>query len=110
MADRLSVDLAALDTLGTTLESIRAQLNATRTVLDSFRGELGSADVENALGDFEEGWKDGRKKIDGNAKALAAMATESARALRQVDGDLRDRLIESSQPESSSSTTVGRAV
>jgi hypothetical protein len=70
-------------------------MNATRTVLDSYRGELGSADVENALGDFESGWKDGRKKIDGNAQALAAMATESARVLRQVDTDLKGRLLES---------------
>jgi hypothetical protein len=94
-----------LETLGTTLESIRTQLNATRSVLDSFRGELGSADVENALGDFEEGWKDGRKKIDGNAQALAAMATESARALRQVDSDLKDRLIEGSKPSGPSPGT-----
>jgi hypothetical protein len=97
VADRLAVDLDALDALATSLDSIRTRMNATRTVLDEFRGQMGSAEVENALSDFEEGWKDGRKKIDGNAEALATMARESARVIRQADNDLRDKLTE--QPE-----------
>lgn len=93
----LAVDLDALDTLASSLDSIRTRMNATRTVLDGFRGEMGSADVEGALFDFEEGWKDGREKIDGNAAALATMARESARVFREADNELRDALIE--QPD-----------
>jgi hypothetical protein len=93
----LAVDLDALDTLATSLDSIRTRMNATRTVLDGFQGDLGSGDVESALYDFEEGWKDGREKIDGNAEALATMARESARVFREADDGLRDALIE--QPE-----------
>ncbi|WP_322760566.1 hypothetical protein [Frankia sp. Cr2] len=97
-ADRLSVDLPGLDSLARKLESIRSTMNATRSTLEHYRGQLGSVEIENALGDFEHDWSDGRKKIDDNANKLATMASDSARALRQVDTDLATNLNRASQP------------
>ncbi len=97
-ADRLSVDLPGLDSLASNLTSIRSAMNATRSMLENYRGQMGSAEIEDALGDFEHGWSDGRKKIDDNANKLATMASESAEALRQVDSDLDAELVRASQP------------
>lgn len=92
MADRLSVDLDGLDRLASDLESIRSRMNATRSLLDSYSGEIGSGKVEGALHSFEHNWKDGRKKIDNNAEKLSKMASESASGLRKTDGDLATNL------------------
>jgi hypothetical protein len=91
-ADRLSVDLDGLERLASDLESIRSRMNATRSLLDSFGGDLGSGKVSDALNSFEHNWHDGRKKIDHNAERLSKMAGESARAIRKTDGDLATNL------------------
>ncbi|KLL10825.1 MULTISPECIES: hypothetical protein [Protofrankia] len=96
-ADRLSVDLPGLDLLASNLMSIRSAMNATRSMLESYRGQMGSTEIEDALGDFEHGWRDGRRKIDDNANKLATMASQSAETLRQVDSDLSAGLIQASQ-------------
>lgn len=90
--DRLSVDLDGLDEFASNLESVRARMNATRSMLDSHSGQLGAAEVETALDSFESNWSDGRKKIDDNAGRLAAMATEASKGLRQADRDLAAEL------------------
>lgn len=92
MADRLSVDLDGLEKLASDLESIRSRMNATRSLLDSYGGEIGSGKVEAALGSFEHNWRDGRKKINNNAERLSKMASESASGIRKVDGDLASNL------------------
>lgn len=91
-ADRVSVDLSGLDALASNLASIRSTMNATRSTLGYYHGQLGSAEIESALDDFEHDWSDGRRKIDENANKLATMASESARVLRQVDADLTTNL------------------
>jgi len=97
-ADRVSVNLPALESLADNLASIRSTMNATRSTLEHYRSQLGSAEVEDALGDFEHDWSDGRKKIDDNANKLATMALESARTLHQVDADLTSNMTRASQP------------
>ncbi|WP_250281230.1 MULTISPECIES: hypothetical protein [unclassified Frankia] len=98
--DRLSVDLPGLDSLAGNLTSIRSAMNATRSMLENYRGQTGSTEIEDALDDFEHGWKDGRKKIDENANKLATMASRSAETLRQADADLSTELVRASRSAS----------
>lgn len=86
--DRLVVDLDGLEAFAGNLDSIRSRMNGTRSLVDGYAGDLGSAEVEGALDDFESNWSDGRKKIDENAGRLATMAREAAKGLRQADDDL----------------------
>ncbi|MGF7236046.1 MAG: hypothetical protein ACQSGP_13960 [Frankia sp.] len=100
-ADRLSVDLDGLERLASDLESIRSRMDATRSLLDSFDGDIGSAKVSGALASFEHNWRDGRKKIDNNAERLSKMADESAKGIRKADGDLANDLTQADAPPAS---------
>jgi hypothetical protein len=93
----LAVDLDGLAGFANRLESIRGRMNGTRTLIDGYDGKLGSERVESALGKFESGWKDGRKKIDNNLERLSALAGQAVVAIRQTDTDLGDRLGESTE-------------
>ncbi len=106
-ADRLSVDLEGLERLASDLESIRARMDATRSLLDSFEGDIGSAKVSGALASFEHHWSDGRKKIDKNAERLSKMADESAKGIRKTDGDLAQNLTRSEAPPASAPRSGG---
>ena len=81
MADRLVVDVDGLGELAERLESIRARLTDGPRAGRVAREEVGSSQVCAALEAFEEHWDDGRNKID-NAKSLARMLRESAKAYR----------------------------
>ncbi len=95
MPDRLEVDLDGLEAFAANLESIRARLDATRDFVRGFEDDLGSGKVADAMDHFEGHWSDGRKKIDANAGTLASMASESVKAYRQADDQLRASLEES---------------
>lgn len=84
----LAVDVDALDTFGGQLESIRTRMNAARDWTHQYDGQMGAAEVENALHSFASGWKDGRSEIDGSLKALSDMLKNSADNFRQMDTDL----------------------
>lgn len=97
MAD-LRVDLDGLDGLRGGLDDIRATLAATRASVESARGDLGSAEVHDALVAFERHWEDGRERIDESASTLTAMLGESVRAYRTTDADLAAGLRTSAAP------------
>lgn len=84
MAD-LVVDVDALEGFGGRLESIRTRMNAARDWTHQYDGQMGASEVEHALHDFSDGWKDGRKEIDGSLTALSQMLTNSAQTFRQTD-------------------------
>ncbi|MFD0630278.1 hypothetical protein [Catenulispora yoronensis] len=84
----LVVDVDALDTFGTQLESIRTRMNAARDWTHQYDGQMGAKEVEDALHDFSNGWRDGRKEIDGSLQALSQMLTNSAENFRQADQNL----------------------
>lgn len=84
----LVVDVDALETFGGQLESIRNRMNAARDWVHKYDGQMGAAEVEDALHSFSSGWRDGRKEIDGSLKALADMLTNSSQNFRQADADL----------------------
>ena len=84
----LAVDVDALDTFGGQLESIRNRMNAARDWTHQYDGQMGAAEVEDALHSFSSGWKDGRTEIDGSLKALSDMLKNAADNFRQLDTDL----------------------
>lgn len=97
MADRLEVDMQGLLTLGTTLSSITDNLDATRSLIESVRDELGSGDVWDALDDFENNWDDGRGQIDENLKAMKEVMDEAVSTYDDADAELQTSLTESQE-------------
>ncbi|WP_344659474.1 hypothetical protein [Catenulispora subtropica] len=91
----LVVDADALEAFGGQLESIRSRMNAARDWTHQYDGQMGAAEVEDALHSFSSGWRDGRKEIDGSLKALSDMLTNSAQTFRQTDVDLKKPLEQS---------------
>ena len=69
MAD-LYVDVDALLELCRQLEEVKSTLRQARTDLNPSGQRLGSSDINNALDDFVDGWKDGRRKIIGGIDGL----------------------------------------
>lgn len=99
MPDKLKVDLDGLESFASQLKSIKERMNGTRSMFDSYRGDLGSGEVAGALDSFEHNWKDGRKQIDGHLEGLAKMAEQAVREIRKVDQDLAGKLKESVKGE-----------
>jgi hypothetical protein len=97
MADRLKVDVDGLEALASSLERIRGTLRATRDTVETARGDLGSADLADALGAFERHWRDGRERIEGSGETLTAMLRESVAAYRATDTDLAASIEESTR-------------
>ncbi len=93
----LQVDLAGLESFSGSLKHVTQGMNATRRLIDAARPDLGSADVANALDDFESRWDDGREKIDKNGKTLSTMVDESVKAYRKSDDELTKTLHDSMQ-------------
>jgi hypothetical protein len=89
MAD-LNVDVDALEGFGDQLDNIRTRMNAARDWTHQYDGQMGAAEVENALHDFAGGWKDGRTEIDGSLQALSQMLHTSAQHFRDTDQKLAD--------------------
>lgn len=97
MGDKLEVDMEGLRTLGTTLTSITDNLNATRSLIDGVRSELGSSEVWDALDDFENDWDDGRGQIDKNMKAMKDIMDEAVQTYDDADAELQKSLTESEE-------------
>ena len=90
----LSVDVAGLRTLSGTLRSVRDALDATRSVVEAGRDEVGSDEVCDALDSFESNWDDGRSQINENMQAMTEILDESAAAYEQTDEELASGLRE----------------
>jgi hypothetical protein len=90
----LSVDVAGLRTLSSTLRSVRDALDATRSVVEAGRNEVGSDEVYDALDSFESNWDDGRGQINENMQAMTEILDESADAYEQTDEELASGLRE----------------
>jgi len=92
MADRLSVDLDALDAFGARLDTIKAALDSSHHTIDSYDDAYGSNKVRDAMHHFEKHWRDGRKHVEDTAETLANMAHESVKTIRQADQKMADEL------------------
>jgi hypothetical protein len=99
VADNLKVDLGGLEDFASQLKSIKDRMNGTRSMFDSYRGELGSGEVADALDSFESNWEDGRKQIDGHLEGLSKMAEQAVREIRKSDQELANELEKSTKGE-----------
>ncbi len=88
----LSVDLDGLSSFASRLDRIRDALESARDTLRGNDAALGDRTVVDALDRFEDRWRDGREKIEDNAKTLSTMVTESVATYRQADDDLASSL------------------
>lgn len=101
MTHQLKVDLDGLEAFATQLGSIKDTMNATRSIFDSYRDDLGSGTVADALDSFESNWSDGRKEIDGHLEGLVKMANQVVEEIRKADRDLAKELEKSQREEGS---------
>jgi hypothetical protein len=62
MAD-LYVDVDALTELSRQLQQVKASLERVSDDMSPYIGRLGPSRIEGGLGDFVDGWRDGRKKL-----------------------------------------------
>lgn len=93
----LQVDLDGLSAFASRLDRIRDALSDAKDVLRGEDDALGDGTVVSALHRFEDRWRDGREKVEDNAKTLSTMVTESVAAYRRADDDLAASLTTSEQ-------------
>lgn len=68
----LALPLTELESYGRRLRSIKTRLNHTKKLFESYRDDIGDGSVNDALGDFESNWEDGREDITQQLDALAS--------------------------------------
>jgi archaellum component FlaC len=91
----LVLSLAGLDALAGQLRSIKKRMEDAGQVDRKLgHGELGSSSAFDAMEDFMDGWKDGRKEIDVGVDGVAKMAQEIVDKMTKLDVDLRKALSE----------------
>jgi len=86
----LYCDVEALTTLANQLTTIHDQLARAGDISHQYDRQLGSNRLENAIHDFIEGWKDGRKKIEGEVEGLAKKAAGAAATYQENEQRLID--------------------
>ncbi|HSA49760.1 MAG TPA: hypothetical protein VLH10_06550 [Yinghuangia sp.] len=84
----LVVDLPALDIFARRLDLIRQTMNDTPKEVDRVDAALGHSGASDALHGFADGWRDGRKKLEGTMKALSEMGHSVVRELTATDQNL----------------------
>ncbi|MFJ9901920.1 hypothetical protein ACIRVK_03255 [Streptomyces sp. NPDC101152] len=84
----LALPLSELEQYGGRLRSLKSRLNHTKKLFESYRDDIGDGSVNDALGDFESNWEDGREDIGKQLDALADMSDTVVREFRKLDGDL----------------------
>ena len=99
MADRLAVDLDALDDFGSRLDTIKQQLDSSHKTIDSYEDAYGSDKVRDAMHHFEKHWHDGRKHVEDTAGVLSNMAKEAVKTFRDTDQDMAKKLKEGTQQQ-----------
>jgi hypothetical protein len=92
MGADLNVDLDGLEQFASQVRSVRDRMNGTRSMFDSYREDLGSGHLADALDDFVHNWKDGRKQIDGHLEGLAKTAEHAVAEIRKADRKLAGEL------------------
>jgi hypothetical protein len=88
----LRIDLDALDDFGGRLSRMAKALDHARSLIESYESDYGHSGVRDAVHDFEDHWRDGRKHVHNTAESLSSMATESVKAVRKLDVDLEKKL------------------
>ncbi|MFT4233341.1 MAG: type VII secretion target [Leucobacter sp.] len=85
--ERLRVATDTLRDLSSEVETISSKLDATDSLLESHRDDVGDDGIAGALGDFEDHWERGRRKIREKSEAIGSMLVDSADAYEQTDSE-----------------------
>jgi hypothetical protein len=84
----LYCDVDALEVLTRQLGAVKAVLENAKETLQGADGGGGSWVFHQALNEFIEGWKDGRKKIIGEIDELLDKVRGSAQAYRDTEAEI----------------------
>lgn len=84
----LALPLGELEEYGGRLRSLKARLNHTKKLFESYKDDIGDGSVNDALDDFESNWEDGREDISQSFDALADMSDAVVREFKKLDLDL----------------------
>jgi hypothetical protein len=89
----LVLSLVGLEDLAGQLRSIKKRMDDTGQIDRSLgHGELGSSSALDAMNDFKDGWKDGRKEIDSGLESVSKMAQSIVDKMTKLDTDLKHQL------------------
>ncbi|MGW2263181.1 hypothetical protein [Streptomyces koyangensis] len=78
----LALPLTELEEYGSRLRSLKTRLNHTKRLFESYKDDIGDRSVNDALGDFESNWEDGREDITQQLDALGDMSDAAVRELK----------------------------
>ncbi|MFJ5776552.1 hypothetical protein [Streptomyces sp. NPDC093094] len=95
----LSLPLEELAGFGSRLRSVRTRLDHTRKLFESYKDDIGDSSVNDALGDFESNWEDGREDITQQLDALADMSEAVVREFTKLDEELAKQVREAMKVE-----------
>ncbi|MGV9454723.1 hypothetical protein [Streptomyces sp. NPDC003635] len=91
----LSLPLTELEDYGRRLRSIKTRMNHTKKMFESYADDIGDGTVNDALGDFESNWEDGREDIGQQLDALAGMSDAVVREFKKLDDELAKQVNDS---------------
>ncbi len=84
----LALPLTELEDYGRRLRSLKTRLNHTKKLFESYKDDIGDGSVNDALGDFESNWEDGREDITQQLDALGDMSDAVVREFKKLDDEL----------------------
>ncbi|AKZ57411.1 hypothetical protein SAM23877_4366 [Streptomyces ambofaciens ATCC 23877] len=88
----LALPLTELEDYGRRLRSLKTRLNHTKKLFESYKDDIGDGSVNDALGDFESNWEDGREDITQQLDALADMSDAVVREFKKLDDELTKKV------------------
>lgn len=88
----LQIPFEVLETFSTEIESVRNRMNATGHTFENYEDDMGDDSVRDALTDFVDNWRDGRKEIDGQLTALKEIADGVVTGFTDLDQGYADNL------------------
>ncbi|MGW5619179.1 hypothetical protein [Streptomyces sp. NPDC003877] len=95
----LALPLTELEGFGRRLRSLRTRLNHTKKLFESYQDDIGDGSVNDALGDFEANWEDGREDITQQLDALASMSDAVVREFKKLDDELTKKVDDAMRTE-----------
>lgn len=105
----LSLPLTELEDYGRRLRSIKTRLNHTKKLFESYKDDVGSGKVNDALDDFESNWEDGREDITQQLDALADMSDTVVREFKKLDDELAKKVNDAVKTEDKRSKAQKKA-
>ncbi|MGV9502000.1 hypothetical protein [Streptomyces sp. NPDC003642] len=95
----LALPLTELEGFGRRLRSLKTRLNHTKRLFESYQDDIGDGGVNDALGDFESNWEDGREDITQQLDALASMSDAVVREFKKLDDELTKKVNDAMKTE-----------